>query len=412
LRPGREYDRVTLGIVYHMPFWRDADGTLREVEGSFARYVDSLAPYFDEISLCVPLVDHARGTGTPIRARNVTVAALPPFEGPVHFYPLLPAILPRLVKWARTIDVLHCRVPSPAAIFAFAAARLVRRPAFLLVVGDLQAMLPSVPYRGLKKVLWGGYTAFEEWGIGVMSRRSLTFANGPALTAKHTDARSAVIETKTTTISERDIAQRVDTCAGPAIRALVVSRIDPRKGLHVLPATVRALVDSGLDFTVDVVGPAVGQPGEREKAGIEAESRRLGIERRISFRGSIPLEQLLPAYAGYDLFVLPTLPGEGIPRVLLEAMASGLPIVTTRVAGIPGLVTSEINGLLVEEPTVRSLADAVNRIVADPRLRRSLIANGYATARRHTLETQAARMMEAVSDRLHVKLRPVMVPVG
>ena len=40
---------MKLGIVYHMPFWRAADGTLREVEGSFARYVDSLAPYFDEI---------------------------------------------------------------------------------------------------------------------------------------------------------------------------------------------------------------------------------------------------------------------------------------------------------------------------------------------------------------------------
>ena len=92
-------------------------------------------------------------------------------------------------------------------------------------------------------------------------------------------------------------------------------------------------------------------------------------------------------------------------------MASGLPIVTMRVAGIPGLVTSETNGLLVEEPTVRSLADAVARIVGEPALRRSLIANGYATARRHTLETQAARI-EAVSDRLHVKLRPAMVQVG
>jgi len=411
LQPGLERDRVTLGIVYHMPFWRDADGTLREVEGSFARYVDSLAPYFDQISLCVPVVDQPRGAGTPIRARNVTLAALPAFDGPVHFYPLLPAIWPRLLKWARTIDVVHCRVPSPAAIFAFAAARLFRRPAFLLVVGDLQALLPSVPYRGFKRVLWRGYTAFEEWGIGAMSRRALTFANGPALTAKHAGPGSPVIETKTTTISERDIAQRADTCAGPAIRALVVSRIDPRKGLRVLPATVRALIDSGLDFTLDLVGPTVGQPGERERADIVAESRRLGIESRIAFRGSIPLEQLLPAYAGYDLFLLPTLPGEGIPRVLLEAMASGLPIVTTRVAGIPGLVTNEINGLLVDEPTMPLLAEAVRRIVSEPQLRRSMIANGYATARRHTLETQAARMMEAVSDRLHVKLRPVMIPV-
>ena len=50
---------MKLGIVYHMPFWRAADGTLREVEGSFARYVDSLAPYFDEISLCVPVLRDA-----------------------------------------------------------------------------------------------------------------------------------------------------------------------------------------------------------------------------------------------------------------------------------------------------------------------------------------------------------------
>src|SRR5262249_23292485 len=59
---------LTLGIVYHMPFWRAPDGTLREVEGSFARYVDALAAYFDEVSLCVPVLDAARGEGTAIRS--------------------------------------------------------------------------------------------------------------------------------------------------------------------------------------------------------------------------------------------------------------------------------------------------------------------------------------------------------
>jgi len=68
---------MTLGIVYHMPFWRAGDGTLHEVEGSFARYVDSLAPYFDEISLCVPVYATAQPAGTRLRAANVTVAPLP-----------------------------------------------------------------------------------------------------------------------------------------------------------------------------------------------------------------------------------------------------------------------------------------------------------------------------------------------
>ena len=114
---------MKLGIVYHMPFWRAADGTLREVEGSFARYVDSLAPYFDEISLCVPVLDAPRGEGTPIRSTNVTLAPLPNFEGPVHFYPKLPAI----VGHAVALGADHRRVAlpraDPAAMFAFALAR-------------------------------------------------------------------------------------------------------------------------------------------------------------------------------------------------------------------------------------------------------------------------------------------------
>src|SRR3954469_4280673 len=111
---------MRLGIVYHMPFWRDAAGVLREVEGSFARYVDSLAPYFDEIVLCVPVLRDGRGEGTPIRAANVVLAPLPPFDGPAHFYPRLPQMVPPIVGFVRSVDVLHCRVPTPAAIFAFA----------------------------------------------------------------------------------------------------------------------------------------------------------------------------------------------------------------------------------------------------------------------------------------------------
>jgi glycosyltransferase involved in cell wall biosynthesis len=118
-------------------------------------------------------------------------------------------------------------------------------------------------------------------------------------------------------------------------------------------------------------------------------------------------------YRRYDAFVLPTLPGEGIPRVLLEAMTSGLPVVTTRVAGIPSLVTHEVNGLLVDAPTPAAVAAALARIVMEPPLRQRLIARGYETARGLTLEAQAARMMDAVSRQLHVTLRqPAAAPAA
>ncbi len=396
---------MKLGIVYHMPFWRAPDGTLLEVEGSFARYVDSLAPYFDEISLCVPVLAEPRGEGTPIRATNVTLAPLPNFEGPVHFYPQLFTVLPLLMDWIKGIDVLHCRIPSPAAIFAFVLARLASVPAWVLIVGDLKALLPTMPYTGVKLTLWRGYTAFEEFNVQWMVDRSLAFANGAALAAKHSRPARAVIETTTTTISASDIATRMDTCEGPALRILTVSRIDPRKGLRVLPEVVQRLRARGLDVSLDIVGPAVGRPGEDERAAILSDAARLGVGPHVRALGPVPLDRLLPMYRGYDAFVLPTLPGEGIPRVLLESMTSGVPIVTTRVSGIPSLITHEVNGLLVDAPTADAVADALAQLLTDAALRQRLIANGYETARGFTLEAQAARMLAQVSSRLHVTLR-------
>lgn len=404
---------MILGILYHTPFWRLPDGRLCEREGSFARYVDSLAPYVDEISLCVPLVEDPLVDGSTIRSTNVTVAPLPAFDGPAQFYPRAGLMLPRLAAWVRRLDLLHCRVPSPAAVFAFAIGRLMHRPSFVLVVGDLRALIPSVPYRGIKRLLWRAYTEFEERNVQFMADRALTFANGPALAAKHNGPRTRVVETTTTTISARDIASRTDACTRRPVRALTVSRIDPRKNLRVLPRAVALLVSRGVDLTLDIVGPTVGRPGAAEQTAIRDEAARSGVDGRVSLRGAIPLDQLLPALAGYDLFVLPTLPGEGIPRVLLEAMSAGLPVVTTNVSGIPGLVTHGVNGLLVDDPTADAVADAMSSIIDDAPVRLRMIANGYETARAHTLETQAARMMSAVSSALNVPLRtPIVLPVA
>jgi len=395
---------MKLGIVYHMPFWRAADGTLRELEGSFARYVDSLAPYFDEISLCVPTLDAPSGAGTAIRAKNVTLAPIASFEGPAQFYPQLPFALPKLAAWVKSIDVLHCRIPTPAAPFAFAFARMLGKPAFVLVVGDLRALLPTMPYRGVKKIVWRAYTEFEERGMQWMTNHSLAFANGAALTEKHSRPNHPVIQTTTTTISAVDIATRTDTCQQRPVRLLTVSRIDPRKGLRVLPAAMEQLASRGIDATIDIVGPSIGRPGDEEKRAIAEDAASRNVAGRVNVVGPVPLDQLLPLYRQYDVFVLPTLPGEGIPRVLLESMTSGMPLVTTRVSGIPSLITHEVNGLLIDDNSGASVAGAVERIVTDAALRQRLIANGYETARGRTLEAQAAKMMAAVSDRLGLKL--------
>ena len=81
-------------------------------------------------------------------------------------------------------------------------------------------------------------------------------------------------------------------------------------------------------------------------------------------------------------------------------MAAGLPIVTTGVSGIGSLITHEENGLLIDEASPRRGGQARSRLLIDqPALRQRLIQGGYATARAHTLERQAAEMMRVVSAR-------------
>jgi glycosyltransferase involved in cell wall biosynthesis len=368
--------------------------------------VDSVAPYFDRVILSVPVFDTPPASGSRLRASNVSLAPLPYFPGPRQFYPKLLSTRPLLQKWVQQCDVIHLRVPSPAAIFAFRIAEAKRKPIFLLVVGDYEALLPHLGYRGLKKFVFGKYVAFEEWALRYMTKRALTFANGAALRAKHQGDGVRVHETKTTTLSLADLATRTDTCGSKPIRLLCVSRIDPRKGLRSLPAVVSRLVAAGHDVTLDIVGPTIGLIGESERDAIAEEARREGVTDRVNLRGPVALDQLMPLYRDFDLFVLPTRPGEGIPRVLMEAMAAGLPVVTTDVSGIASLITDGENGLLVAEGSTDGLAAALGKLIGDSALRQRLIRNGYATARAHTLEQQADSLMQVVARECGVRLRP------
>jgi glycosyltransferase involved in cell wall biosynthesis len=398
--------RLTLGVVYHMPFWQTADGAMWEAEGSFARYIDSLAPYFKEIILAVPVFDVPPQNGTRLQATNVRLAALPYFPGPRQFYPLLPRMYGRLRQFVASCDVVHVRIPTPAAIFAFRFAERMRKPVFSLVVGDYRALAPHLPYRGLKKLLFNTYVEFEERAVSHMTRRALTFANGAALRHKHEADGARVVETKTTTLRASDIGSRADRCQENPVRLLTVSRIDPRKGLRVLPATVARLRDAGADITADIIGPPIGLLGEEESARIAEEATRLGVADRVNLCGALPLDRLMNTYDSYDIFVLPTGPGEGIPRVLLEAMAAGLPVITTGVSGIGSLIRHEQNGLLLADASADVLAAAVRRVIDEPELRQQLIRGGYETARAHTLEQQAAEMMRVVAAHLQVPLTP------
>jgi len=101
----------------------------------------------------------------------------------------------------------------------------------------------------------------------------------------------------------------------------------------------------------------------------------MGLRQRIRFAGNVGQDRIPQLLAEADLFVLPSF-AEGLPVVLMEAMAAGCPVVATRIAGIPELIEDGRNGLLVPPGRADLLADAMERLISAPALAQRLVAEG------------------------------------
>ena len=124
-----------------------------------------------------------------------------------------------------------------------------------------------------------------------------------------------------------------------------------------------------------------------------------GLSRHVEFTGYVPFgPQLESQYRSSDIFVLPSL-SEGFPRVIVEALAFGLPVVTTTVGGIQHLLRDSYDALLVEPGSPLQLAKAIKRLNDDNNLRRKLIKNGFKTALDMTAESQQELVYNSIIAR-------------
>jgi len=185
-------------------------------------------------------------------------------------------------------------------------------------------------------------------------------------------------------VAPRDEAR--SALALPALDPLIgcVGRLSPEKGhaflLRALPAIVAAFPRAGCVLAGD--GPS--------RASLEDEARRLGMADRVVFlghRGDVP-----GILSALDLFVQPSL-YEGFGMSLLEAMAARLPIVASRVGGIPEVVDDQVTGLLVPPADAQALGRAVTALLGDcGRARRYADAAARRVSERHSMTAVAARV--------------------
>ncbi len=149
---------------------------------------------------------------------------------------------------------------------------------------------------------------------------------------------------------------------------LAVGRFVEKKGFDQLVAACALLRDQGLRFRCLIVG----EDGPA-RAGIEAQIARLQLAGHVDLQGAVTQDQLREIYRGAHAFALPCQVMEdgdrdGFPNVLAEAMAMGVPVVSTRISGIPEMIDDGVHGLLVPPRDAPALAAALQRLLADPAL--------------------------------------------
>ncbi|HUF81995.1 MAG TPA: glycosyltransferase, partial [Burkholderiales bacterium] len=178
---------------------------------------------------------------------------------------------------------------------------------------------------------------------------------------------------------------------------VTVARLQEKKGLGDLVEACARLRDSGREFRCRIIGQG------RLRPALKAQIAALKLERHVQLLGVLAQDRIVQQYAEADLFVLPCVVGEdgnqdGLPVSIVEALASGLPVVTTAVAGIPEAVEDGVNGRIIPQHAPEKLAGVILGLMED----RDALARLAAAARPSVMtkfdkRQTAARLRELFS---------------
>lgn len=352
--------RGRLVVVSHKHCWPSAASPSGfATTGGFPMQMAALAELFDETVLCVPVdARPARGDTNPLAGPGLRVVALDPLppSGPRRRLQTLvwaPGNTARVARQVRGAEVVHAVIPGDVGSLGLVLAPLLRRRLLVRYCGSWEVT------NGAAERAWKTYMRRR-------ARRSRDVmvatgaADGPAST--ESPALHWIFTTSLSDAQLDDLGRRAATARRSGL--VTVGRQTTEKGTHHAIRALRCLHDWGLPVTLDVVGDGPDLPRFRALA------RDLGLGDHVTFHGQLAHERVLDRILAAEVLLLPTL-REGMPKVVIEALACGLPVVCSPVPVLEPLVRATGVGALVERSDVAGIASAVREWLTDrPRLAR------------------------------------------
>lgn len=364
--------------------------------GGFGRYLSSIRAYFAETILVAHVRNAPPRPGDyEIPQDRLKIVGLPPIRNEFEALLTLPVQAWRCFFALQGVDVAHVRMPDYTGVLGAWACRLRNVPYFCQIIDDWAIFGKSIPWTkkyGLGtalKVHFMIYDWFERWA----AKGQLVFAQGGTCHAKHADSADSRLVFSSAHTEDDVVTSPRPRFNDPTPLILNVARLTGVKNQALLLRAVAHLRDDGETWRLRLVGEGPS------RSLLQAMIVKLDISDRVELIGKVNHgNELWKHFDEADVFVLSSF-SEGTPKVVLESMARGLPVIATAVSGVPDMVPDEIRGLLLKSPDDQLLVDALRRMRSDSQLRQTCVDNALQFALDNTVEIQNRTMMRVVWEK-------------
>lgn len=360
-------------------------------------YAKAMKEYYD-ITVLVP---SAPGAENREQLEGVDVVRFHYF--PIHQWETLcypGAIVPRIKqKKIRGLLVPFLLFAMMRNVKKYSADMDIVHAHWLIPQGIVQTCVDGTPY--ILTGHGGDVTSLNVWPIKQMKIKAIKRARyiTTVSSALHENVQGLYRNDKSSIVpmgcNTREFSpdRRVKDYFGQGNKktVLFVGRLAEKKGVTYLIEAMKRVDDAVLC----VVGK-----GELEQQ-LKEQAKELGD--KVMFLGPKTHDELPEIYASADVFVAPSITArdgdtEGFGLVIIEAMASGLPVVSSNCGGIPDIITNNVNGILCEEKNIDEIANAINSLICNDNLRERIVAYGKQTAKQNDYQEVARRYKEIIDS--------------
>lgn len=317
-------------------------------------YIDYLSHKFKQVYLISPVEHTEKNIKTSqfqtLHFPNVKLIELPFFRSYKQSILKFPYFFKAIKQISTKVDLFYCRVPDP---FAWLPAFFLKKPVIMHYVGDaLEALWAKKQLSYLNRI-FQSLVFLPEFILTLMaSAKSRTFTNGHHIANKLSFFKISATAVISSTLGEQDFCNR-QFKPTKCVKLIYVGYLRAAKGVSTLISMAKILKERQINFELTIIGSG---EIENQLKDIVADYK---LTDSIQFLGHVDnRKQLNKHYRDNDIFLFPSL-SEGSPRVVLEAMANSLSVISTSVGSLPYIFSNNKDISFAEPESGESFANEV-----------------------------------------------------